>query len=51
MSIISANNLSKKFKDLTAVDGVSFSVDEGESALAIWKWPWIVRWNRIFKLL
>ncbi len=30
MSIITANNLTKKFKSLTAVDGVSFSVEEGE---------------------
>ncbi len=30
MPIITANNLTKKFKSLTAVDGVSFSVDEGE---------------------
>jgi ABC-2 type transport system ATP-binding protein len=30
MPIISAHNLTKTFKSLTAVDGVSFSVDEGE---------------------
>ena len=30
MSIITVNNLTKKFKSLTAVDGVSFSVNEGE---------------------
>ncbi|MGE5856362.1 MAG: ATP-binding cassette domain-containing protein [Syntrophaceae bacterium] len=30
MPIITANNLTKKFKSLIAVDGVSFSVDEGE---------------------
>jgi ABC-2 type transport system ATP-binding protein len=30
MPIILANDLTKKFKDLTAVDGVSFSVEEGE---------------------
>ncbi len=30
MSIISANNLTKKFKSLTAVDDVSFAVEEGE---------------------
>jgi len=30
MSIISANNLTKKFKSLVAVDNVSFAVDEGE---------------------
>ncbi|HEY6010506.1 MAG TPA: ATP-binding cassette domain-containing protein, partial [Nitrospirota bacterium] len=30
MSIINVNNLSKKFKSLTAVDGISFSVNEGE---------------------
>ena len=30
MSIINVNNLTKKFKSLTAVDGISFSVNEGE---------------------
>ena len=30
---------------------IFFSVDEGQSALAVWKWPWIVRWNRLFKVL
>jgi len=30
MSIIHVNNLTKKFKTLTAVDGVSFEVNEGE---------------------
>jgi ABC-2 type transport system ATP-binding protein len=30
MSIITVNSLTKKFKSLTAVDGISFSVDEGE---------------------
>ena len=30
MPIITVNNLSKKFKTLTAVDGISFSVEEGE---------------------
>ncbi len=30
MSVIAVNNLSKRFKTLTAVDGISFSVKEGE---------------------
>jgi ABC-2 type transport system ATP-binding protein len=30
MPIINVNNLTKKFKSLTAVDGISFSVNEGE---------------------
>ena len=30
MTIINVQNLSKKFKSLTAVDGISFSVNEGE---------------------
>jgi ABC-2 type transport system ATP-binding protein len=30
MSIITAHNLTKQFKSLTAVNGVSFTVDEGE---------------------
>jgi signal peptidase I len=27
---------------------VFFSVREGESVLAFWRWPWSVRWNRLF---
>ena len=34
-----------------AVDDVSFSVAEGERAWQVWRWPWTVRWNRIFKLV
>jgi signal peptidase I len=30
---------------------IFFSVDTGENALEFWKWPWIVRWSRMFKLL
>jgi len=30
---------------------IFFSVEEGESALAFWKWPWTVRRDRIFKFL
>jgi ABC-2 type transport system ATP-binding protein len=30
MSLINVNNLTKKFKTVTAVDGISFSVNEGE---------------------
>src|SRR5512140_3784475 len=30
MSIISVNNLTKQFKSLTAVDTISFDVEEGE---------------------
>ncbi len=30
MSIITVNNLTKKFKSLTAVDGISFAVNKGE---------------------
>ena len=30
---------------------IFFSVDEGERALEFWKWPWTVRWDRLFKLL
>ena len=30
MAIITVNNLTKKFKSLTAVDGISFAVNEGE---------------------
>ena len=27
---------------------VFFSVREGESVLAFWRWPWSVRWDRVF---
>ena len=28
-----------------------FSIHEGDSAWMFWRWPWTVRWNRIFKLV
>ena len=28
---------------------IFFSVDEGDAAWQFWKWPWSVRWNRLFK--
>ena len=28
---------------------VFFSVKEGESALTFWRWPWTVRWSRMFQ--
>jgi len=28
-----------------------FSVKDGEPAWMVWKWPWTVRWDRIFKTL
>jgi signal peptidase I len=30
---------------------VFFSVEEDEPAWMVWKWPWTVRWSRIFTLL
>jgi signal peptidase I len=30
---------------------IFFSVDEGERAWEFWKWPWTVRWDRLFKVL
>ncbi|MDF2117047.1 signal peptidase I [Roseiarcaceae bacterium H3SJ34-1] len=27
---------------------IFFSVEEGEAAWQFWRWPWSVRWNRIF---
>ena len=30
---------------------IFFSVSEGERAWTIWKWPWTVRFERIFKLI
>jgi signal peptidase I len=28
---------------------IFFSVDDGEAAWQFWKWPWTVRWNRLFQ--
>jgi signal peptidase I len=28
---------------------IFFSVEEGESAWQVWRWPWIVRWHRLFQ--
>lgn len=28
---------------------IFFSIKEGESAWQVWRWPWTVRWNRIFQ--
>jgi signal peptidase I len=30
---------------------VFFSVGNGEPAWAVWRWPWSVRWNRLFKIV
>jgi signal peptidase I len=30
---------------------IFFSVGEGERAWQVWRWPWTVRWNRIFKIV
>jgi signal peptidase I len=30
---------------------IFFSVHEYESAWMFWRWPWSIRWNRIFKLV
>ena len=30
---------------------IFFSVDEDSAAWEFWKWPWTVRWDRLFKLL
>jgi signal peptidase I len=28
---------------------IFFSVEDGEPAWEVWRWPWIVRWNRLFQ--
>ena len=28
---------------------IFFSIDEGTPALEVWRWPWTVRWDRIFQ--
>jgi signal peptidase I len=30
---------------------IFFSVAEGERAWQIWRWPWSIRWNRLFKIV
>jgi len=30
---------------------IFFSVEEGERAWEIWRWPWTVRWSRLFKIV
>ena len=30
---------------------IFFSVMEGERAWEIWRWPWTVRWNRLFTIV
>jgi signal peptidase I len=30
---------------------IFFSVGEGESALQFWRWPWSVRWSRLFTIV
>ena len=30
---------------------IFFSVGDGEPAWKIWRWPWVVRWNRLFTLV
>jgi signal peptidase I len=28
---------------------IFFSVEEGDAAWQFWKWPWSVRWSRLFQ--
>jgi signal peptidase I len=28
---------------------IFFSVDDGAAAWEVWRWPWTVRWNRLFQ--
>jgi signal peptidase I len=30
---------------------IFFSVGEGEPAWKIWRWPWVVRWDRLFSIV
>jgi signal peptidase I len=29
---------------------IFFSVREGDHAWEVWRWPWAVRWNRMFAM-
>jgi signal peptidase I len=30
---------------------IFFSIREGEHAWMVWRWPWAVRWNRLFTIV
>jgi signal peptidase I len=30
---------------------IFFSVGEGEAAWKVWRWPWVVRWDRLFTIV
>lgn len=30
---------------------IFFSVAEGEAAWKVWRWPWVVRWSRLFTIV
>jgi signal peptidase I len=30
---------------------IFFSIDSDENPLAFWRWPWTVRWPRMFRLV
>ncbi len=30
---------------------IFFSIGEGEQAWEVWRWPWAVRWSRLFTIV
>ena len=30
---------------------IFFSIGDGEPAWQIWRWPWAVRWSRLFTIV
>ena len=30
---------------------IFFSVGDGEAAWKVWRWPWVVRWSRLFSIV
>ena len=50
-SILEVRGVGKRFGGLVALAGVSFSIREGEHAWMVWRWPWSVRWNRLFTIV
>ena len=30
---------------------IFFSVGDGEAAWKVWRWPWVVRWDRLFTIV
>ena len=36
---------------LAGAEGDAGAVGDGEAAWKVWRWPWVVRWNRLFSIV